>query len=212
MESYKNLMKAIEEYRVRNGLKKADLLRMVTSDPDSIKSKFYKALNGTSVPIADTLLEWLTDMGFTVSPPDEKLEGFSLVKKVNAVAGAGESWETSKKCIGQYAFRSDFLKAKHIHPEKCILMDVSGDSMEPTIGDGDMILVDESSTDMKGIKDGHIYLVSLGDVLMVKRLARIAGGWKLCSDNKERESPEVLGDELNNFKVYGKVLWTGRML
>lgn len=211
MESYEILKKQVDALLERLGGNKADLLRLATSDPVIEKSKFYKFLNGQSIPQGDALLEWLFRMGFSLTPPDEKLQGYAMIPKVRAIAGAGESLVTSGKITGQYAFRENFLQREHIHPDKCVLMCVAGDSMEPLIREGDTILVDESEKEQLP-HDGFIYVVGLGDALMVKRLAKIPHGWRLCSENKERPDIDVQGDELDIFRVYGRVRWFGRVL
>ena len=84
-------------------------------------------------------------------------------------------------------------------------------SMEPLIREGDTILVDESEKG-KELRDGHIFVVGLSDALMVKRLAKIPSGWRLCSENKERPDIDVQGDDFNTFRVYGRVRWFGRVV
>lgn len=211
MENYDILKKQIEELLERMGGNKADLMRLATADPENEKSKFYKFLGGQSIPQGDALVEWLIRMGFTITPPDEKLQGYAMIPKVRATAGAGESLVTSGKVTGQYAFRERFLEREHINPEKCVLMCVVGDSMEPLIREGDTILVDESEKGREP-RDGYIFVVGLGEALMVKRLAKIPNGWRLCSENKERRDVDVQGDDLDTFRVYGRVRWFGRVV
>lgn len=211
MTPYEELRKQIAEIEKRHGGNRAELLRKATSDPEIEKSKFYKFLRGETVPSGDTLLEWITRLGFTLTPPDEKMEGFSLINMVEAEAGAGESHLTSGKKIGEYAFRTSFLQEEGLHPDKCTLMRVAGDSMEPLIRNGDVILVDESDRG-RAIRDGQIYVVGLDDALMVKRIAKIPSGWRLCSENRDRGDVDVLGDDLNSFRVYGGVRWFGRVV
>lgn len=211
MESYDILKKQVEEVLARLGGNKAALLRLATADPEAEKSKFYKFIKGESVPQGDSLIEWLIHMGFRITPPDERLQGYTMIPKVRAVAGAGESLVTSGKVCGYYAFRESFFKREGIHQEKCVLMVVAGDSMEPLIREGDTILVDESEPG-KVLRDGYIFVVGLGDALMVKRLVKIPHGWRLCSENKERPDIDVQGDDFDTFRVYGRVRWFGRVL
>ena len=60
----------------------------------------------------------------------------------------------------------------------CIL--AAGDSMEPTIQNGDFLALDPD--DIEPIV-GEIYAVRTGDGLVVKRLQRAGGRWNLESDN-----------------------------
>ncbi len=49
------------------------------------------------------------------------------------------------------------------------MITATGDSMEETIRDGDVLLVD---TSIDRVKDNAIYIVAYGDALLVKRLHR----------------------------------------
>lgn len=209
MNNYENLMKAIDDYRQRNGLKKADLLRMVADDPEAEKSKFYKALKGTSIPSGAALVDWLTDMGFTITPPDERLDDYVMVPKVKAVAGAGASLETNGDVAGFYAFREEFLKREGISTKNSVMMLVRGDSMDPLIKDGDTILIDQTC---KKAQDGGIFVVGFDDELMVKRLQRVPTGWLVRSENESGGKFKVEGDEEEKFRIYGRVRWFGRVL
>ena len=78
------------------------------------------------------------------------MKQFELVPRVRAVAGAGESLETDDHIDGYYAFRDDFFRKNSIHPKKCAMLLVRGDSMEPLIRDGDFILVDQGGQGSAG--------------------------------------------------------------
>lgn len=174
------------------------------------QTKFFNFLDGSNAAF-DTVWGWMMQLGFTIAPPDEKLEGFSLVNMVDAKPGAGESFETSNRIVGQYAFRDEFMRREGLHADKCILMRVIGDSMVPTILPGDTVLVDESEKG-RTLMDGEIFVVGLDDAFMIKRIVKIPGGWGIRSDNKNTgENLDLIGDDLN-FRVYGRVRWFGRVL
>ena len=171
-------------------------------------TKLFSFLKGADTQYS-SVVDWLEKLGGQIALPEEGIESYAMVPKVSAQAGAGESLVTSGKVRGFYAFRNAFLQREKIHHEHCVLMVVAGDSMEPLIRDGDTILVDESDNVPK---DGYIFVVGLGDSLMVKRLAKIPHGWKLCSENRDRSDTDIQGDELDTFRVYGRVRWFGRVL
>ena len=89
------------------------------------------------------------------------------------------------------------------------MLDVIGNSMEPLIRHKDTILVDQS---VKEPSDGKIFLVGLGEELLVKRLQRTARGWLLRSENRDFADVAVEGPDLKAFRVYGRVRWFGRVL
>ena len=173
-------------------------------------STLNRVLNGGNPPSADKMLNWLSAYGAYISYPDERAADYSFIPKVEAVAGAGESLETSDAINNLYAFRTDFLSRMNISATKSVLFQVRGDSMEPTIRDGDTILVDQTDALPQ---DGFIYLSTLGDALMVKRFQRIPGGWRLRSENPDRGYIDVQGgDQLSMLRVHGRVKWIGRVL
>ncbi len=183
----------------------ADFLRL----PQTRATKLYNFLKGADTQYS-AVLEWCEKLGVRLVKPDERLSDYSLLPKVSAVAGAGESLETSSDVEGMYAFRTDFLTRVHINPDKSVMLLVRGDSMEPLIRDGDTVLVDQS----KNLpEDGFIYLVTLDEALMIKRLQRIPNGWRLRSENPDRGYIDIEGDDqLNMFRVHGRVRWFGRVL
>ena len=71
-------------------------------------------------------------------------------------AGAG-SFETDGDVLRHYAFRWDFLRRKG-NPAQMVLLRVSGDSMQPSLWDGDLIVV---NTEDK-VKDGSYQKIQPG--------------------------------------------------
>ena len=92
-----------------------------------------------------------------------------------------------------------------------VLMHVTGDSMHPTIWDGDMVMVDQSKTVPV---DGRIFAMGIDSGIVVKRLVLMPGKVKLVSDNKEYPPLEVdlRGDLADSFRIIGQVIWFAREL
>ena len=141
-------------------------------------STFFRVLKGGSPPGADKLLDWISQLGGKIVFPDERMEGYTLIPKVVAQAGAGSSLITSDEVLGMYAFRDDFLRRVGVHAKESVMLDVIGHSMEPMIRHKDTILVDQS---VKELRDGDIFLVGFGEELLVKRVQRTPRGWLLKS-------------------------------
>ena len=79
--------------------------------------------------------------------------------------------------------------------------------MEPTIRNGDNILIDMTSRE---ILDGEIYAIRDGEALMIKRLQRQLGGKvRMISDNALYP---VIDAPMADLDVVGKVVWRGSML
>ena len=175
------------------------------------QTKFFKFLDGADSSFAN-VTEWLDRLGGTVVLPDETPADFAsyyYIPKVEAIAGAGASLETSAAVTGYYAFRSDFLGKEHISESHSVLMDVRGDSMEPLFFDGDTLLVDQSDIQ---ILDGRIYVITLGDELRVKHVQKTFHGLLLRSENTRYADIVIEGPDLEQFKVHGRVRWCGKLV
>lgn len=80
------------------------------------------------------------------------------------------------------------LRNKGIEQSNALATTASGDSMSPTIRDGDTIHLD---TGRKNIKDGKIFAICYGGMFIVKRLYNAPfGGVRVVSDNHV-EYPEI---------------------
>ncbi|HEX8446256.1 MAG TPA: S24 family peptidase [Sphingomonas sp.] len=83
-----------------------------------------------------------------------------------------------------------------------------GDSMQPTVMDGDIVLIDRSDTRI--IDQDRIWAIGFGELGAIKRVRRRGGGgWKLMSDNP-LVSDEMLADD--EMFVVGRVIWVGRKI
>lgn len=83
-----------------------------------------------------------------------------------------------------------------------------GDSMEPTLKDGDIVLID---TTQKTIRhQDRIWAVAYGELGMIKRVRRTPNGsYLLMSDNLSVTPIECIDDEM---AVIGRVCWIGRRI
>ena len=181
-------------------------LAKITGISNANISRWLKGDRDPRIGEFSPVLEYL---GITMQLPGEEYYNFSYIPKVAAVAGAGASLETSDAIVGYYAFRTDFLGREHISERQSVLMDVRGDSMEPTLKDGDTVLIDQSE---KEILDGRIYVVTLGDELRVKRVQKGWDGIVLTSDNPRYSDIHIAARDLEAFKVHGRVRWVGKIL
>lgn len=81
-----------------------------------------------------------------------------------------------------------------------------GDSMQPTILDGDIVLIDTAQKDIR--KQDRIWAVAYGDLGMIKRVRRLPNGtYLLLSDNSTIPPVECADGEMH---VIGRVVWIGR--
>ncbi len=131
---------------------------------------------------------------------------------VRAAAGHGAVVER-EQIIDWLAFRKDWLwRELHAAATDLYLIEVDGESMEPTLRPGDVILVDRRSAQLVP-RDG-VYVMRMDGTLLVKRLQRLPGRQvRVTSDNPAYQpfalSLEQPGDDL---AIVGRVVWTGRRM
>lgn len=132
---------------------------------------------------------------------------FASVPKVRArLSAGGGSFETEGEVEALFPFRREWLRRKG-NPANMVLMDVVGNSMEPEIRHGDMVLIDQAQT---AIVAHGIYAVGVEDTVLVKRVEKRPGELVLLSDNRDYAPIVLSGDALEALRVIGRVLWIGR--
>ena len=136
------------------------------------------------------------------------MEGFVLVPQYNIEASGGSVFH-SEQIVDHLAFKEDWVhKELGTNPESLLLVHNIGDSMEPTLHTGDLLLVDRSKSQVKG--EG-IYLINLDDGLMVKRVEWLLDGSVVIrGDNTFVSREQVLpSKDLQKLDILGRVVWVG---
>lgn len=123
---------------------------------------------------------------------------------VRASAGKG-AVPFSSDAEGLVAFARTFLRDQGAVPDHCSVIRASGDSMQPSIPDGSLLIVDHSQSE---VRNGYIMVINLGDDLLVKRVRRRLDGLvDLISDNPAYP-PETIGTAaLQQLRVIGRVVY-----
>jgi hypothetical protein len=71
--------------------------------------------------------------------------------------------------------------------DKLVLMQIEGDSMSPTIMDGDVAMVDMSRRDLR---PGPIYALGIDEIVVIKRVELQSGSqMTILSDNRDAYPP-----------------------
>lgn len=129
---------------------------------------------------------------------------------VSASAGPG-ALEGLERPVAQLGFSKGWLEQlSRAKPDDLSIIKVEGDSMIPTLNDGDDIMVDRSSA-RRRVTDG-IYVLRRDDTLMVKRLTvnPSQGTFDVSSDNAAYASwPDCAPSDID---VLGRVVWAGRKI
>lgn len=126
---------------------------------------------------------------------DEYIESYSVAK---AAAGNGAYNEHYQDTTYHLIKSVDVPK----HDEQ---IDVKGNSMEPTIMDGDVAFLKFSPDCL----NNRIYVIQYKDETFIKRCFFDDEELTLVSDNPDYENIEISGEELNQTKVVAEVVgWT----
>lgn len=124
-------------------------------------------------------------------------------------AGAG-SWNEGKRRLDDIPFTPAFFQKRLNKPSGAgfAVLTAAGDSMEPGISDGDLLLIDETDT---RIIDGVFAFVLDGEA-RVKRFRKRLDGVTIMSDNPAYGAEELAADQLGLITIIGRVRWVGRVL
>lgn len=130
--------------------------------------------------------------------------------EVRASAGGGAIIH-SEQIVDHLYFKSEWVKnVLGIPRDSLALISVQGDSMEPALSNGDLILVDIRTS---RVEDGAIYVVQYEDALLVKRLQKKYDGSVVIRSDNPLYEPEILhGEEAVNLKIVGRVVWAGGVI
>jgi len=141
----------------------------------------------------------------------------ALVPRYDAQGAAGDGVINLDEAPADHlAFPRDWLVANGLRAATAFLMTVRGDSMAPTLQDGDLIMVDRART---GPRSGRIYVYNdpAGDGTRIKRIDADGGGLVIRSDNPaaapalEMITDRDRADDLLA-RIIGEVVWCGHKL
>lgn len=167
-----------------------------------------KSLRATSaLKISDFLgvsQQWLTTGRGPMRPasggqPSEPGPEFAPVARVLLKVSAGVTGFRVEHMEGNgppVFFRADWINARGYKADKLMALKVSGESMEPGLWDGDLVVINSADTQPT---DGEVFVANYEGEVVIKRLERNAGEWWLTSDNprfkpkKCDEHAELLG-------------------
>lgn len=146
----------------------------------------------------------LPEAAFGVVPARSVAEVTRL--EVGASAGPGGLVD-AERTLASALFDPAMLRRLGVRPESASMVRVAGDSMEPSLSDGDEILVDRDRR-TPGSR-GALFVVRLDGLVMVKRLRAIGREIEVASDNPAYPTRMVPAGRV---EVIGRVVWLGRAL
>lgn len=160
---------------------------------------------------AGVSLEWLAtgrqpDLAGLGDDSDD--DNVVYVPQLDVVASAGPGYENIHPyAIDSLPFPRSWLTRLGVPEKYARFIDCRGTSMEPTILDGEIVLVDTRFQQTRG--DGIYVLIDGSNV----RIKRIATGWEgkvvLLSDNERFEAETLAAPDAEALRIAGKVVWAG---
>lgn len=141
-------------------------------------------------------------------------EEYAHIPLHDALLSAGPGAQNhGEEIVDFLAFRRDWLRRIGLDPARAVMARASGDSMQPCIWDGDLLLIDRSKTvpppPPKSEHDRRAPIFALidGAEAKVKRVQLVDRGLAmLLSDNPDHSPTFANPDTLT---IIGKVVWWG---
>lgn len=160
-------------------------------------------------------LDWIAsgkgEMFAGCAPDEPGDDVYAYVPLYDAKISQGHgAWTEGARILTMLAFTRYSLRKKGLTPSNLAAVRVDGDSNEPTMKDGDTVMVDLARNHIQG--DGF-YVIRLDDLLYAKRLQRqLDGGVMVISANSAYQPIHVPGPHLDRLHIVGRVVWSGGWL
>lgn len=149
----------------------------------ALKTTSSWLLTGNSTPEFTQIEPWDSN-----TPLDDDEVEIPFFKDFSFACGSGSINDFIVNEKRKLRMSKSTLRNLSITKDNAVAATASGDSMSPTIQDGDTIHIDLGRKD---IKDGRIFVICLGGLNYAKRLYNLPfGGVRIVSDNSE-EYPEI---------------------
>ncbi|MGV3346378.1 XRE family transcriptional regulator [Enterobacteriaceae bacterium LUAb1] len=139
---------------------------------------------------------------------ERDFDQFVEIPMLNVALSAGNgSCELEESSEFALVFRKHYLRKIGVPESAAKLVRVQGQSMEPTLNDGDVVGVNINDT---AIRDGKTYAICQTDLLRVKTLIATPSTVIIRSINRDEYPDEVISREEfhSTVRIIGKVFWS----
>lgn len=127
---------------------------------------------------------------------------FAVVPHIDLNDFSREQERRGRKESAAIAIRRDLLHAIGLNETDVKMVTARGDSMAPTVNDGDRIVVDSTARQLRN--DG-IYVLQVGDGLLLRRLQRdIHGGLWVITDAPRYEDEHLSDANAHALNIVGR--------
>ena len=133
----------------------------------------------TSASVADLLPGAMRVIG--VDPDHPSRTQIIKIREFKLSAGiTGFQVEIDHRDGGIWDVPTRWLQKKGFNPRDLVAVEVKGESMEPNLYEGDLVVINTADTNLV---NGEVYAVNYEGEAVIKRLIREGGQWYLSSDN-----------------------------
>lgn len=151
------------------------------------------------------------DMGEHYRVPQEE---YVLVPRYGLRVTDGQLLQ-NEQVVDYLSFKVYWIKqTMGLDPRQLALISVCGDSMEPTLKEGDLLLLDRRGFSVPGrVSSDAIYVLLRGEALVVKRLqCGFDGSITIQSDNPVYATQVLPAEKITHLKIIGRVVWVGQRI
>ena len=135
-------------------------------------------------------------------------EGLVRIELYDISLSAGPGAEALDRPPTSYAELPASFIRRFGSPNELALFPTVGDSMEPDIKDGELVMIDRS---IARPRDG-VVMARLGKDLVIKRMRILGGGKAELVSANELYPPIRVDLHADDFEVIGKAVWAGRAM
>ncbi|PID35732.1 MAG: peptidase [Rhodobacterales bacterium] len=218
------ILTTIDEALKKKGLSDAAASKLAVGHPALIKNLRMPRTGEKryNLPALEKLAKVL-DLELYFGPPRDLTPApevevddhrFATIARHDASAAAGGGViNFDAPPVDHLAFSKNWLQQNGIQAGSCSLINATGKSMEPSIWDGDLIMIDHRKTE---IRNQRVYVYNdPNDGTRVKRLEVVPGHTIIVrSDNPDQKQfpPEYhTGEAMNTISqnIIGEVVWSG---
>ncbi len=130
------------------------------------------------------------------------------VEEIDLAYGFGGTFADGHIEVTKHRFPRAFIQSiTSAPPQMLTIARGRGDSMQPTLQDGDMVIIDRTQREIR--EQDAIWALTIGDIAMIKRL-RVRGQKVTISSDNDRVLPdEAFHDEVS---IVGRVIFVGRRI
>ena len=169
---------------------------------------------GNAVALADAggvSLDWLAgrQSDAAVTTQNRRDDSYIAVPRYDVQAAAGSGAVVDVEDPHSYLqLDESYIRVQlGLSPGHVVMIEATGDSMTPTIRNGDLLLVDTRTPQLRG---AGVYVLAVDELLLVKRVAvRTDGSIVISSDNPKYPAEEYAKRDLDRLRFVGRVAWVG---